>query len=639
MGWVSCGRESVEPKRAGEAAVPSNIVEKAGATAIPRQEAAKENAGAQEALTEELKNAIMKCNAGAVRELLKAHPELVNAKDQFGTPPLHCAADWGNAETVKALIEAGANVNATEEMGGFTVLENAAGAGVVAKAEVLIAGGADVNACDRDGETPLIAAIASGNPKMVELLLKSGARPTGKEMDALQQAMKSDQMTREAFGKESSAGRRGVSDSVRRIDLTPGDFEEISKLLLAQGADTSKPGREGASQLHEAARVGQVGVARQLIDAGSSVNAKDPRGCTPLHLAVAENQLEMVEFLLSQGTDVNAQDSLGQTPLHEVAHSQLAGMLKLRQGDPRIGELLLSKGADVNRADVQGWTPLHHARYYGNGKVADGLVSGGADAQVATKDGFTPDNVSTVREFFSAVAQGDASKVSQLLEAHPTLLNARCVAGGETLRGIEAAEAHDKSETGGFMLGAFRKDPFRGDGWTPLHEAVLDNQEEIVKLLLKKGADVNATTIEEGATPLHTACWTQNESMLNLLLDAGADANKGDYRGNSPVHEAAPYSQTAILETLLKRGANPNVKNKDGFTPLALERRAHKGVKPVLGELINPEQTEEAMKQLPPEVRAEIEKAGGFQAFIAELAAQGTSRSESLLLKYGAQDK
>jgi ankyrin repeat protein len=598
------------------------------------QEAGKENAGLQEALMEQLKNAIMQCKPWVIRELLGAHPELVNARDEFGNPPLHEAADWGNAETLRVLISAGADVNATEESSRITVLEKAAGSGVVAKAQVLIESGADVNASDRDGVTPLTAGIGSGNPRMVEMLLKRGAKLTGKEMAALHGLMESEYFTNRIEERGEPATRRGGDlDPIRRTSRKPEDFEEIAILLLAQGADISKPAGENATQLHEAARFGQVGVARQLIGAGLKVNAKDPRGRTPLHQAVGANQLEMVEFLLSQGADVNAQDSAGQTPLHETAHCQYEELLKTVRGDTRVAEMLLTKGADIDRTDVQGWTPLHHARYYGNGNVAQLLLDKGANTQCATRDGFTPDTIGSVREFFAAAAGGDGSKMAKLVEADPKLLNSRCVVGGMPLRGVVFSEAHSKSETGGLMLSVWRQDPFRGAGWTALHEEVLDGREEIVKLLLAKGADVNTGTSEEGWTPLHVTCWTNSEPMLKILLDAGADINKPDSSGNAPLHEAVTHSRASFVEILLEHGADPNATNRDNVTPLKLDQKRQEELRQTQ-ERVQPYIAEQIMKQLSEEQRADIERHGGAKALTF---GPPLNETEEILRKHGAK--
>ena len=469
---------------------------------------------------------------------------------------------------------------------------------------------------------------------MVEMLLKSGARLTGKEMAALHGLMESEYFTNRMDDRGEPATRRGGDlDPIRRTSRKPEDFEEITKLLLAQGVDISKPAGEDATQLHEAARFGQVGVARQLIAAGLKVNAKDPRGRTPLHDAVGANQLEMVEFLLSQGADVNAQDNAGQTPLHETAHCQYEELLNTVRGDTRVAEMLLTKGAHIDRTDVQGWTALHHARYYGNADVARLLVAKGANAQCTTTDGFTPETVSSVREFFLAVVKGDSAKIAQLIEANPALLNARCVVGGMSLSGVAFSEAHYKSETGGIMLGTWRQDPFRGAGWTALHEAVLDGSEEAIRLLLEKGADVNAGTSEEGWTPLQITCWTDSESMFKILRDAGADVNKADSSGNAPLHEAVTYSRASFVEILLEHGADPNATNRDNLTPLKLDQKRQEELRQ-MQEKIQPYIAEQVMKQLPEEQRADIERRGGAKALTF---GPPLNETEEILRKHGAK--
>jgi ankyrin repeat protein len=70
---------------------------------------------------------------------------------------------------------------------------------------------------------------------------------------------------------------------------------------------------------------------------------------------------------------------------------------------------------------------------------------------------------------------------------------------------------------------------------TPLYLAVESGNEEVVKLLLKKGANVNVTAAD-GSTPLH-ACVKQDgkESLLECLLNAGAHVAWRDMHGNTPL--------------------------------------------------------------------------------------------------------
>ncbi|PHZ12613.1 ankyrin, partial [Rhizopus microsporus ATCC 52813] len=60
-------------------------------------------------------------------------------------------------------------------------------------------------------------------------------------------------------------------------------------------------------------------------------------------------------------------------------------------------------------------------------------------------------------------------------------------------------------------------------GWTPLHEAALRGQIDVIKLLIKHGADVNARGGEELDTPLHDATENNHCDVVELLLENGAN--------------------------------------------------------------------------------------------------------------------
>ena len=69
--------------------------------------------------------------------------------------------------------------------------------------------------------------------------------------------------------------------------------------------------------------------------------------------------------------------------------------------------------------------------------------------------------------------------------------------------------------------------------------------------------------------PLHHAVKTNDFAAITALLDAGADPNAKDKHGWTPLHVAASYGHTAAITALASAGADPNVKtDKEGFTPL-----------------------------------------------------------------------
>ncbi len=102
------------------------------------------------------------------------------------TTPLIGAVEFANAPVVRALLDLGAPVDQGER-GGVTPLHRAVLGNLVEIARLLIQRGADVNRVDTFGMTPLLyaASIDFGDSAMIDLLLKSGARPDARTKEGL----------------------------------------------------------------------------------------------------------------------------------------------------------------------------------------------------------------------------------------------------------------------------------------------------------------------------------------------------------------------------------------------------------------------------------------------------------------------
>ncbi len=92
-------------------------------------------------------------------------------------------------------------------------------------------------------------------------------------------------------------------------------------------------------------------------------------------------------------------------------------------------------------------------------------------------------------------------------------------------------------------------------GAQPLHFAAADGDVESVKLLLDRGAKINAAT-EDGWTALHFACLRGDEGLVQLLLDRGADVSMTTAAGVSVLSIAMSEGDREIVELLLDRGAS-----------------------------------------------------------------------------------
>jgi len=117
-------------------------------------------------------------------------------------------------------------------------------------------------------------------------------------------------------------------------------------------------------------------------------------------------------------------------------------------------------------------------------------------------------------------------------------------------------------------------------GDTALHLAAAGYRVEIVRLLLRAGADPNASSNHRRSTPLHYAAdgfitgpvWNAAKQVetLRTLLDNGANVHLQDKNGATPLHRAVRTRCAAAVQCLLAADASPTVKNKPGSTPFHL---------------------------------------------------------------------
>lgn len=133
--------------------------------------------------------------------------------------------------------------------------------------------------------------------------------------------------------------------------------------------------------LIEAAKEGDCGRVRCLLDNGVSVNMGVGRLGSPLHTAAFFGNLEVAELLIERGAEISAATYWSKTtPIHYAA----------QLGRTRVVKLLLAKGADPFRIDSDGMTSLHLAVKGGKMNIVKMLLAAGLNPFQKDKNSETP---------------------------------------------------------------------------------------------------------------------------------------------------------------------------------------------------------------------------------------------------------
>lgn len=312
----------------------------------------------------------------------------------------------------------------------------------------------------------------------------------------------------------------------------------IAKLLLANGASANIPNepnqwRNGCfcgnqTALHVASDSGRAEVVSVLIQYGADVMAREENGKTALHRA---GSAKIVDMLLRAGADVDAK---------EFIHSNTALHLASQSGLEEVVSILVQHRADINARERDGRTALHFAK---TANIARYLLERGADIEATDRLGYTALHIASESGFNDVVSVliergADVNKRSDSVSFGP----------------LAAAENHLAQ----IMLGCnFWR------GCTALHLASEYGQDEIVSLLIKFKADVNAREIS-GKTALHRA---ESGRIARLLLEAGADIHATEYEsfgGRTALHLATQNGCEELVHTLIQYGAYVNAQDGSG---------------------------------------------------------------------------
>ncbi|EPE30107.1 Ankyrin repeat-containing protein [Glarea lozoyensis ATCC 20868] len=249
-----------------------------------------------------------------------------------------------------------------------------------------------------------------------------------------------------------------------------------------------------------------------------------------LGLAATNGLVEVTEKVLSIDADVNKADSDKGTPLHWAAWHGYDQIVKL---------ILATEGVEIDVKYSSNSTPLHWAAEGGRASIVSMLLKSGAKINAVDVRKWTP--------LHKAAWHGHEAAVQVLLDYKPD---------------VEAEEA--------LLDNKADMESEDSDGGTALHAASERGHENVVKLLLKTGAKVNATDID-GGTALHRASWNGHLVVVQLLLDAKADVKARysyGFREGSKSPSRDSSGEEVVVRLLMEKGAEVAAKYYQGGTAL-----------------------------------------------------------------------
>ena len=515
----------------------------------------------------------------AVRTLLRTGAD-VNAVQGDGMTALHWAASRGDAELTGLLLTAGANVRALTQFGGYSALHVAAERGYGSVVSTLVTAGAEVSGTTKVGTTPLMLGAASGDVATVTALLAAGSPIDARERErghtALMFAAAANRLDvvkvllakganpnlKTTVYDLSALSRDGSNPEGRTLAITTPGAAPAPRPAQSSPARTRVAGLDrqyffnelvhaqgGMTPLHFAARQGYAEMTAMLLDAGVDVNQlKDGDRSSPLLIAAVNGHFDLGVELLKRGANPNLSSDNGVTPLYAAInlqwvqesgypqpwshHQQKANYLAFmkalldRGADPnvRLTKKVWYSGYnfDLSGVDEVGSTPFWRAAYGADVEAMKLLVSYGADP-------FIPTAKPPGRPRTGDVDTRQITDVSGIPEVP---------VGGPAVSALHAATGAGYGE--GFAANSHRYSPV--------------GMLAAVKYLVNEiGFDVNVRD-HEGNTPLHNAATRGDNDTIRFLVEKGANVKAVNRSGqttvdmaNGPVQRTQPFPDTIKL--------------------------------------------------------------------------------------------
>ncbi|KAL5013516.1 hypothetical protein ScPMuIL_007786 [Solemya velum] len=320
--------------------------------------------------------------------------------------------------------------------------------------------------------------------------------------------------------------------------------QDIATLLIQRGATLDVTDSIGKTPLVIATEKGYCGICKLLIEKHVNVNRVSRIDrSTALMTACRLGKTNIVQELVNGGALVDVVDDSDRSALHYAAMSGNLEIMKM---------LLMCKQRYTSSFSISSlYTPVHAACESGHLEMLGSLVSYGYRVDEGDEDGCTPLYYAAKNDHLHIVKYLLSGEIRKIYAAKYNRLHLPMVLTGE----MSKIDGSDPT------------------GETALCHAIENGSEEMVQLLLSAGCSVSCPSVPY-RPPILRVKALHSQKIVRLLIEHGADVNVEDLVGWSPLLLAGSlFSDISVLECLLAAGADIEHCNAEGLNLLLVMLR------------------------------------------------------------------
>ncbi|KAJ3433094.1 ankyrin repeat family protein [Anaeramoeba flamelloides] len=434
-----------------------------------------------------------------------------------GQTPLYIVTSYGDCNLVKEFLGRGSNPDLKTEWEYFP-LYIASKQGYYPIVRLLLKNNSDPKQTTKKGHQSLYVACKKGHYSIVSLLLK--------------------------YETIRSINDKNCFESFQ-IAISNG-YLSIALLFLQKGLNPNqKDTGTGYNSLHIACKKGDLSTVQTLLQYGAYLDSKtNKEGKTPFIIAAENGHLSILQELVDSYTNKNESNknrtktrksqNLIDFVNQKTVYNETALFFASKEGHYEVCEYLISKGALVNMKTKNGNFPLYEATKNGNTEIVQLLIQSNCFLDMVFVDW---------PSLFIAIQNGYFEITKLLIESGCDLNYVDITDGFNAL--MVAIESNEPSIAEYLINKGINFKTFTNNSKeTPLHLAAASGEREICKLLLSYGLDINFED-ETGMTPIMYAIENENENVIKFLLKNGAK-----YKLNNQFYPIEEIENSLILELL-----------------------------------------------------------------------------------------